>query len=272
MIIKNEFTFYFEFYSFSLIGNGVRNFLHGQTTNDILGCKDNERIFTCWLSTNGELKNILEITIIGEEAKIVVILGDAESIYNGFNKVIFPNDKVNLMELKLIKSLRKLNKFESWRESFKKSDSVNDDKLNEKNADNQDYHRLRHENGLILDFNETLKDLNPFEIGLVDLLSYSKGCYLGQEFIARFSKNKEVRRELRYWKSREKIDVGENLYNDKETKKSCGKITSSVKIDENEYIGYAILKKDYFNKKSLYSEKFYYLININRPNGFMGFK
>ena len=43
---------------------------------------------------------------------------------------------------------------------------------------------------------ELSEDVNPLEAGLLDLISFNKGCYVGQEVIARLNTYKKVQRHL----------------------------------------------------------------------------
>ncbi len=43
---------------------------------------------------------------------------------------------------------------------------------------------------------ELTNDFNPFEVGLRDAISMTKGCYIGQEVIARLDTYQKVKRKL----------------------------------------------------------------------------
>ena len=106
------------FPSLLLKGNGTAAFLHGQTTADIFAQQQLEGVFlSCWLSTKGSLKALLEIRISNNMAEIVIICGEINSIIDGFESVIFPADKVKLEVLKPIRRIQKINNYESWKES-----------------------------------------------------------------------------------------------------------------------------------------------------------
>ena len=105
------------FPSLILKGEGVAAFLHGQTTADIFAQKKQERIFlSCWLSTKGSLKALLEIRILNNLAEIVIIGGEINYIIDGFESVIFPADKVKLEIIKPIRRIQKINNYQSWKE------------------------------------------------------------------------------------------------------------------------------------------------------------
>ena len=107
-----------KFPSLLLKGEGTAAFLHGQTTADIFAQKQPEKIFlSCWLSTKGSLKALLEIRILNNKAEIVILGGEINSIIDGFESVIFPADKVNLEVLEPIRRIQKINNYQSWKES-----------------------------------------------------------------------------------------------------------------------------------------------------------
>ena len=106
------------FPSLVINGEGTAAFLHGQTTADIFAQKQLERTFlSCWLSTKGSLKALLEIRILNNMAQIVIIGGEINSIIDGFEAVIFPADKVKLEVIEPIRRIQKINNYKSWKES-----------------------------------------------------------------------------------------------------------------------------------------------------------
>ena len=69
------------FPSLLLKGKGTTAFLHGQTTADVFAKKELDTIFmSCWLSTKGSLKALLEIRLSDDMAEIVIICGEINSI------------------------------------------------------------------------------------------------------------------------------------------------------------------------------------------------
>ena len=123
------------FPSLVLKGEGAYSFLHGQTTSDVLAKKQKERIFkSCWLSTKGSLKALLEIRLSNNMAEIVIISGEINSIRDGFESVIFPADKVKLEVIKPIRRIQKINNTVSWKTSS--FQWINDDNLVEKEISN----------------------------------------------------------------------------------------------------------------------------------------
>ena len=108
MTESQSFVWDETFPSLLLKGQGTIAFLHGQTTADVFAKKELDRIFlSCWLSTKGSLKALLEIRISNNMAEIVIISGEINSVIDGFESVIFPADKVKLDVLKPIRRIQK---------------------------------------------------------------------------------------------------------------------------------------------------------------------
>ena len=92
---------------------------------------------------------------------------------------------------------------------------------------------------------------NPLELGLYDLVDFNKGCYLGQETMARLKRISSLRQEIRVWsasipnKNFELNDRKIYLNENKET--ITGTITSFLSLSSKKVIGLAMIKKNYLN-------------------------
>jgi len=178
------------FPSLLLKGEGSSAFLHGQTTADVFAQKQLERIFlSCWLSTKGSLKALLEIRILNNMAEIVILGGEINSIIDGFESVIFPADKVNLEVLEPIRRIQKINNYQSWMEStpiwISYSGLIKNKISDYTKATKEELEIWKIRQG-IPGFNREINgETNPYELGLGDIINLDKGCYLGQEAMAR---------------------------------------------------------------------------------------
>ena len=254
------------FPAFLLKGDGTDAFLHGQTTADIFAQKQLKKIFlSCWLSTKGSLKALLEIRISNNMAEIVIISGEINSIIDGFESVIFPADKVNLEVLEPIRRIQKINNYQSWMEStpiwISHSDLIKNKISEYTKATKEELELWKIRQG-IPGFNREINgETNPYELGLGDIIKLDKGCYLGQEAIARFFRSKSLKYQLRTWEAYGEVDdfcIGEKLFNtnqDNELKKKVGVITSSIKIKDNLRTGLALIKNNFIDKDIYFSEK-----------------
>ena len=242
-----------------LKGEGASAFLHGQTTADVLSRKQEERIFlSCWLSTKGTLKALLEIRLLNDIAEIVIISGEINSIRDGFESVIFPADKVKLEVIKPIRRIQKINKYNSWKDS--KSSWIGDNDLNVKEISNYtkltklDLSIWKTRQGIPAFGKEVNGETNPYELGLVDLINLDKGCYLGQEAMARLFRSKSFKYQLRYWEAYGEsnyLDIGKKIFitnQDEGLRKNAGFITSSFRINKTFFNGLALIKTNFINK------------------------
>ena len=207
------------FPSLLLKGQGATAFLHGQTTADVFANEKLDRIFlSCWLSTRGSLKAILEIRLSDELAEIVIICGEINSIRDGFESVIFPADKVKLEVLDPIRRRQEINYNNSWKDS--NISWVDHHYLSQKEIDdNKTFTKKELEiwkirQGIPSFDREINGETNPYELGLADTINLDKGCYLGQEAMARFFRSKSLKYQLRYWEAygeSNEFDIGKKF-------------------------------------------------------------
>ncbi len=266
------------FPSLVLKGEGTSNFLHGQTTADVLARKQTERIFmSCWLSTKGILKALLEIRLLNNMAEILIISGEINSIIDGFESVIFPADKVHIDVIKPIRRIQKINNLSSWKDSTSIWIVENNFTINELSncakATNLELEIWKMRQGIPSFGKEINGKTNPYELGLADIINLDKGCYLGQEAMARFFRSKSLQNQLRFWEAYgtpNDFDIGKKFINtnqDNGLKKNVGVITSSIKINDNFYNGLALIKTNFIDN-DCYSESGNY-ITIKKTMSFV---
>ena len=264
------------FPSLLLEGEGAATFLHGQTTADVLANKELEGIFkSCWLSTKGSLKALLEIRLSDKIAEIVVLAGDIGSIRDGFESVIFPADKVKLEVLDPIRRRQEISINKSWKESnFSWID--NDDFSIEDNnkATKNELENWKIRQGIPSFGREINGEINPYELGLADIIKLDKGCYLGQEAMARLFRNKSLKCQLRYWEGYGKSNdfyVGKKLLSTnlfEGVRKNIGVVTSSITGNDNFFKGLALIKKNFLDQNDCFSENGF-SITIKKPVSFI---
>ena len=253
------------FPSLLLKGQGTTAFLHGQTTADVFAKKELDRIFmSCWLSTKGSLKAVLEIRLSDDMAKIVIICGEINSIRGGFESVIFPADKVNLEVIDPIRRIQEINNNSSWKESdFSWIDDNNfsiDGITKYKKATKEELEGWKIRQGIPSFDKEMNGETNPYELGLADTINLDKGCYLGQEAMAKFFRSKSLKYQLRYWEAygeNDNFQIGKKFFNTNKNegyKKNVGVVTSSIRVDDNFFNGLALIKKTFLDHDFCFSE------------------
>tara|TARA_B100000965_G_C19567602_1_gene747535 strand:- start:477 stop:1313 length:837 start_codon:yes stop_codon:yes gene_type:complete len=266
------------FPSLLLEGEGASAFLHGQTTEDVFARKYPGRtFFSCWLSTKGSLKALLEIRLSNNMAQVVVISGDIKSVKHGFESVIFPADKVKLEVLSPIRRIQEINNDNSWRDLH--SHWIDNENViikgisNYKKATKQELEIWKIRQGIPVFGREINGETNPYELGLGDLIKLDKGCYLGQEAMARFFRSKSFKYQLRYWKASGKsndFEIGKNFLNtnqDQILKKKVGFITSKIRVNDDLFKGLALIKTSFIDNDCFSENGF--SITIKRPISFV---
>jgi folate-binding protein YgfZ len=104
---------------------------------------------------------------------------------------------------------------------------------------------------------ELSDDTNPFELGLAERVSLNKGCYVGQETLAKLSTYDGVKQQLRRWswtpqaggqpgEPAAALTPGSTLYTPDTTGEGtsrAGVITSSLELEDRTWIGLALVRK-----------------------------
>ena len=244
-----------EFESFYVEGEGSKRFLNGITTNNMN--LDVPFIQACWLNPKGILRALLEIHIYKDKLLLINLEGNIREIKDFFENMIFPTDKVFLSDNFPIFRLQELEKDQPWRK-FEPKIFINKDPK-KYCLDNQ-IELLKSSNLEVLKILQAIPRLNseidgetnPLELGLYDLVDFNKGCYLGQETMARLKRISSLRQEIRVWsatiinKNFELNDKKIYLNENKET--ITGTITNFLSLSSKKVIGLAMMKKNYLNQ------------------------
>src|SRR4030095_1267365 len=130
---------------------------------------------------------------------------------------------------------------EYWNQKIFSQNNINAFGLNEISAG--DYEIIRIRNGIPA-FGKEMSDLtNPLECGLNRYVSFTKGCYIGQEVIARLDAYDKINKHMVGIKSDNTISTAEEPGDVKITidNKECGFVTSAA-IDDTKNIGLGFVK------------------------------
>ena len=201
-----------------LEGADTLRFLHGQSSQDLALARPGAWLSTCCISPTARMRALAEVLVDGEGALLVITAGDGAAVRQAFDRVLFPADAVQLGPLQeglwvepvggdgtgagpgghweagpqggwrlgralvlpvhtpLPQELAALPPLDGWARQFR---------------------RLRL--GWPAAPAELNDDTNPFELGLADRVSLSKGCYVGQETLAKLATYDGVKQQLRRW-------------------------------------------------------------------------
>ena len=254
-----------KFDCFSIKGKDSKRFLNGITTGNIIDL-NNKVLKTCWLSPNGVLKSLLEICYVENQLEVIIFAGNTIEIKEYFNDVIFPSDDVSLSDTFSINRLQEVDDLNSWRINqpifFKNEDKEYDFYYNNSKIMNASELQLWKINQAIPSLESEINGKNnPLELGLKDLIDFKKGCYLGQETIAKIMNVSSLKQEIRVWATEDKVfnfeSHNKNIYNNCHKEKSVGYITSTYKQNNLLIKGLAMIKRKYLDmENSFYSDRF----------------
>ncbi|MFN2274593.1 MAG: YgfZ/GcvT domain-containing protein [Anaerolineales bacterium] len=107
---------------------------------------------------------------------------------------------------------------------------------------------LRIESGLPRVGSEISEDTIPLEVGLWDEVSFNKGCYIGQEILARMESREQIPRRLVLLQLPELLPAGTRLL---ENGSAVGHLTSVAHSPRSGWIGLALVKPIALKSESL---------------------
>ncbi len=263
-----------------LEGSGSRTFLQGQTSADIQQAEEGDLLPACWLDATGRVQALLEIRMDATGADVLVLAGAVDAVHQGFDRVIFPADRVRLKGIRqqrrqelLVQAqpMEPVNVF--WTEDepsasdrFPASEAANANQLD----------RWRLAQGWPLSAGELDGTTNPFELGLSPWVHLNKGCYLGQETVAKLASKGEVKQQLRSWRALSSELQGTVPQRGTVLRREgerAGVITSALEIPSaegasQEWIGLALVRRQALADPQLTLDNNQGSIQMSKPQAF----
>lgn len=118
------------------------------------------------------------------------------------------------------------------------------------------YNIYRVEKGIPSAPNEINDSYNPHEARLIDFVDFKKGCYIGQEVIARLDTYEKVQKYLTGVKFSGEINTSDTFILYDENEKDAGHVTSTVySLKMKSYIGLAYVKKMFIEEEKEFTAK-----------------
>ena len=97
-------------------------------------------------------------------------------------------------------------------------------------------------------------------------LSYQKGCYPGQEVIARLHYRGEIKKRLQLIKSEIELIIGEDIFLENSENK-IGTVINSTKHPDGNYYGLSVIESDKLNQKLFSNGHKINILNLPYPVG-----
>jgi folate-binding protein YgfZ len=216
-----------------MTGTDAVDFLQRISTNDFTRFRSGMVQHTLLVSDKGRIIDTLLVLHRGDDLLILVSTGMAHQVIEFLNKYIIMDDVTVIDEsrniiaqmsegvlsggypaeyfgMKVTITLRHIN------------DAVQTRSTNRQRAIDQ----WRITNGIPKAGKEIAQEYNPLELNLWDWISFTKGCYIGQEVIARLDTYKKIQRTLCSFHSKDPVQEGQ-LIMDAEGAE-IGKVTTVV--------------------------------------------
>jgi folate-binding protein YgfZ len=295
-----------------LRGPDTLRFLHGQTSADLERASAGAWIRTCCISPTGRMRALAEVLVEREGAWLVISHGDAAAVRAGLDRVLFPADQVELGALQpawLLTPLPSLSPAvatptpagppaalqwqalpadQGWRLGpgwllhQLTALPAELEALPPLGADEQERWRLQQ--GLPAEPAELNDGTNPFELGLADRVSLSKGCYVGQETLAKLATYDGVKQQLRRWHLPQPEEgsgaeqptplaaapIGAVLLSAEESDGGrCGSVTSALQLASGAWIGLALVRRQALAATELRLGPGGPCVQMSTPAGFM---
>ena len=263
-----------------LEGSGSRTFLQGQTSADIQQAEEGDLRPACWLDATGRVQALLEIRMDATGADVLVLTGAVDAVSQGFDRVIFPADRVRLKGTRQQRRQELLvqgQPMEPVNVCWTEEEPSESDRFpaSEAASTNQlDHWRL--EQGWPLSAGELDGTTNPFELGLSPWVHLNKGCYLGQETVAKLASRGEVKQQLRSWRTPSSELVGTVPQRGTVLRREgerAGVITSALEIPSaqgapQEWIGLALVRRQALAAPQLSLDNDQGTIQLFKPQAF----
>ncbi|MCP9942263.1 folate-binding protein [Cyanobium sp. ATX 6E8] len=263
-----------------LDGADTQRFLHGQTSAAIESSTPGSWIPTCCITATGRLRALAEVLVDDSGAWLLLSSGDAEAVWHSLDRVLFPADQVRLGPVTPARWITPLgdaltalpqapagqwqarengNGWLLGRQLVLLAGAELPPWLAERTpltALEQEHWRLQQ--GWPAAPGEINDDTNPFEAGLADRVSLSKGCYVGQETLAKLATYDGVKQQLRRWHGPApegsaaapaqgtalfRLEGANNGSSGTSGSSRAGQITSALALEDGMWIGLALVRR-----------------------------
>jgi folate-binding protein YgfZ len=218
-----------------LEGADVLRFLHGQSSQALAQASPGQTLATALTSPTARMRGLALVLVREGAADLLVLSGDGQAIRQGLDRVLFPADQVTLAPPEPALLVRWLGASPPECEAAAGSGEAATSQggqggellrpgvdlgaganqpalllrgqeqlpdwlalLPELSGEAIELQRIR--SGFPSQPEEINDDTNPFELGLAAWVSLNKGCYVGQETLAKLATYDGVKQQLRHWR------------------------------------------------------------------------
>jgi folate-binding protein YgfZ len=255
-----------------LEGADARRFLHGQSSQAIELAASGACLPTCLISPTGRMRALALVRPDDTGADLLVVAGDGAAVHQALDRVLFPADRVKLGPVEAVTLVRWIGAAASenapqllapgvdlgagatqpaWLQQQGEPLPTWLEALPELSAEAVEQLRLRQ--GFPAAPGELNDSTNPFELGLAPWVSLNKGCYVGQETLAKLATYDGVKQQLRHWRCGDggRVAPGTTLFT--ASGERAGVITSAFLAGADGLEGLALVRRSALDAAELYA-------------------
>ncbi len=257
-----------------LEGADARRFLHGQSSQAIELAASGACLPTCLISPTGRMRALALVRPDDTGADLLVVAGDGAAVHQALDRVLFPADRVKLGPVEAVTLVRWIGAAASenapellapgvdlgagatqpaWLQQQGEPLPTWLEALPELSAEAVEQLRLRQ--GSPAAPGELNDSTNPFELGLAPWVSLNKGCYVGQETLAKLATYDGVKQQLRHWRCGDgdggSVAPGTTLFT--ASGERAGVITSAFLAGADGLEGLALVRRSALDAAELYA-------------------
>ncbi len=203
-----------------LEGKDCLDFIHRMSTNDMRGLNNGTGRTTIFTTEKGKIIDVVDVYCVDGGFYIIHSEGTRASLLDLFERYVIMED-VSISENKIFSTVLGLQGTSGKKDVFTDIDGtivmsspriylngqlyVSDDRLSQNislvktgySVEFKEYNALRLEQGIPLFEFDFDSNINPLEANFREYISWTKGCYVGQEVIARLDSYNKIKRFLK---------------------------------------------------------------------------
>ncbi|MBM5800033.1 MAG: folate-binding protein [Cyanobacteria bacterium K_DeepCast_35m_m2_023] len=280
-----------------LEGADALRFLHGQSSQAIEAAAPGSVLATCLISPTARMRALAQVLVDASGAWLLIEAGDGEAVRTTLDRVLFPADRVTLGPLQPASLVTPVpsepetagcaGPWQPLEEGLWQlpgqwlllGEAALAGSLHQRPLLNPtDQERWRLQQGIPSAPGELNNDTNPFELGLAPRVSLNKGCYVGQETLAKLATYDGVKRQLRRWcalrgAGEPPLQPGQGLRS--ATGERAGAISSALALPQADgqvlWLGLALVRRSALDQHSLWCGEGAAAaeLALSRPAGFI---
>ena len=221
-----------------LRGEGSLRVLHGQTTQAIEGAAPGSLIETCCVTPTARLVALAAVAVLSDGADLLVTAGSPAQVHQSLDRVLFPADRVALGEPQALLWHGLVQPGgepggagwslpgQHW--LLAEGEALPEPLMAAAALSPEQQEQLRIHQGIPAPGAELREEFNPFELGLRQRVSLEKGCYLGQETLAKLHSRDGLKQQLRRFVVADGADAPEPGQQLRTTSGERGALVTSV--------------------------------------------